>query len=64
MQLLPVLPVLASLVAVASSKATLGAACSGSGYDCTQDFGEVAVCNGARWQLSADCGDGLCVARW
>ncbi|KAL4925632.1 uncharacterized protein BDV17DRAFT_294217 [Aspergillus undulatus] len=50
-----------SLSGSALAKATIGAACEGSGYDCTEDFGAVAVCNGSRWQLSADCGAGLCV---
>ncbi|KAE9570523.1 hypothetical protein CGMCC3_g13276 [Colletotrichum fructicola] len=61
MQLLQVVSVLASFVAVSSATATIGSSCSGAAYDCTNDFNQIAVCNGNRWVLSAQCGAGCCV---
>ncbi|KAK4447340.1 hypothetical protein QBC34DRAFT_132159 [Podospora aff. communis PSN243] len=45
----------------ARATATIGAACSSPGaYDCSDDFDNIAVCNG-RWFLAASCGSQRCV---
>jgi len=53
---------LAAYAGSAAARATVGVACDTPGtYDCTDDFGGIAVCNG-RWLLAAQCGvGGLCV---
>ncbi|EGO55789.1 hypothetical protein NEUTE1DRAFT_103200 [Neurospora tetrasperma FGSC 2508] len=52
---------MATLVASVQGTVWLGQSCSGSGYDCTDDFNSVAVCNGRQWVLSAQCGRACCV---
>ncbi|PWY93097.1 hypothetical protein BO94DRAFT_583337 [Aspergillus sclerotioniger CBS 115572] len=44
---------LTTLVASVQATVTLGSGCSGSGYDCTSTFNDIAVCNGAQWVLAA-----------
>ncbi|KAL2823252.1 hypothetical protein BDW59DRAFT_148899 [Aspergillus cavernicola] len=61
MKLISIIPLLASLPALSSAYVTLGTACSGAGYDCTDTYHSIGVCNGRNWQLSADCGEGFCV---
>ncbi|KAI0003127.1 hypothetical protein F4779DRAFT_621996 [Xylariaceae sp. FL0662B] len=49
------------MASVASATVSINSPCSGSGYDCTNDFNQIAVCNGARWVLSAQCGEACCI---
>ncbi|PYI08419.1 hypothetical protein BO78DRAFT_416871 [Aspergillus sclerotiicarbonarius CBS 121057] len=55
------LTLLATLVASVQGTVSLGSSCSGSGYDCTTDFDNIAVCNGAQWVLAAKCGNACCI---
>ncbi|KAL7786476.1 hypothetical protein V8C43DRAFT_289947 [Trichoderma afarasin] len=37
-----------------------GQSCSGSGYDCSNDFRSIVVCNGAQWVTAATCPSACC----
>ncbi|PTB36139.1 hypothetical protein M441DRAFT_83987 [Trichoderma asperellum CBS 433.97] len=49
-----------SLAAVALATHSPGQACSGSGYDCSDDFHDIVVCNGAQWVIAAACPNSCC----
>ena len=49
-------------IAFTSATAILGGECNGSKtYDCTSDFDAIAVCDGSKWRLAAQCGQACCV---
>ncbi|KAL7931406.1 hypothetical protein V8C35DRAFT_310322 [Trichoderma chlorosporum] len=37
-----------------------GQSCSGSGYDCSDNFQSIVVCNGAQWVIAANCPSACC----
>ncbi|KAL4792426.1 hypothetical protein BDV19DRAFT_380804 [Aspergillus venezuelensis] len=61
MKLISIIPLLASLSALATAYVGIGTACSGAGYDCADNYNQVAVCNGGTWVVAADCGGKLCI---
>ncbi|KAI1074266.1 hypothetical protein F5B20DRAFT_586398 [Whalleya microplaca] len=61
MKVFQITSLVALMASVTSATVSIGSSCSGSGYDCTKDFNAIASCNGNRWVLSAQCGDGCCV---
>ncbi|KAL3299258.1 fungal specific transcription factor [Colletotrichum asianum] len=52
-QIASILAVMASSV---SAAVTVGSACEGAGYECVSGNAAIASCDGAKWQLAANCG--------
>lgn len=49
-----------SLAAIALATHNPGQSCSGSGYDCSNDFHNIVVCNGRQWVIAASCPASCC----
>ncbi|KAF4910767.1 putative transcriptional regulatory protein [Colletotrichum viniferum] len=65
MQFFQIASILAVMASSVSAVVTVGSACEGAGYECVSGNAAIASCDGAKWQLAANCGgcSDACVKR-
>ncbi|KAF5518680.1 putative transcriptional regulatory protein [Colletotrichum aenigma] len=56
MQFFQIASILALMASSVSAAVTVGSACEGAGYECVSGNAAIASCDGAKWQLAANCG--------
>uniref|UniRef100_L2FN50 C6 transcription factor n=2 Tax=Colletotrichum gloeosporioides species complex TaxID=2707338 RepID=L2FN50_COLFN len=56
MQFFQIASILAVMASSVSAAVTVGSACEGAGYECVSGNAAIASCDGAKWQLAANCG--------
>ncbi|KAL7919994.1 hypothetical protein ACQKWADRAFT_299847 [Trichoderma austrokoningii] len=54
------LTLFSSLAAIGLAQPNPGQSCSGAGYDCSNDFHDILVCNGNQWVIAAACPSDCC----
>ncbi|KAJ0347045.1 hypothetical protein COL26b_010626 [Colletotrichum chrysophilum] len=56
MQFFQIASILAVMASSVSAAVAVGSACEGAGYECVSGNAAIASCDGAKWQLAANCG--------